>query len=550
MKNAARVAGGIFFSRVFGFLRDAATAFFFGAGPHGDVFRTALRIPNLLQNLLGEQTLSASFIPGLSRMLEEGREEDARRFAGAVFGLLVLVASAVGVLGIIFARPIVIALSPGYLKDAAEVAAGTASVDRLPLAVEAVRWTFPMVAFLVLSAWALTVLNSHRRFFLPYVAPVLWNSAIIAALAWTAMRLGWHGHEHAVLSRLVDLDRLLIAACIGGLIGGALQFVVQLPTVLRLLGGLRPSLSLRAPGVRQALGAFWPLLLGRGVVQLTAFLDLFLASLLAAGAQSALGWAQTLYILPISLFGMSIAAAELPELARQTQEQSQVLETRVQRSLRQMAYLTVPTTVGYLLFGQVLVGAVYRRGNFGLSDTWLIYLVLGGFTLGLIATTISRLLQNVYFAFGDTRRPARIAVLRVAASVAMGIPLMVLLDRWAVGDVVRVPSTSAPLHLGAIGLSCAAGLAAWLELVILYRGLRPRMPHFRLGSGRAARLIAWTLPGSIAAGLLWWWLRDWQPTLLGLVVVGVYAVVYLGVTRLARVPEALAWHRSLGAGER
>jgi putative peptidoglycan lipid II flippase len=545
MKNAVRVAGGIFLSRIFGFLREAVAAFFFGVGPHADVFRTALRIPNLLQNLLGEQTLSASFIPGLSRMLEEGRQDDARRFSGAVFGLLVAVASAVSVLGIVLARPIVIALSPGYLQDAANVRAGLAAVDRLPLAVEAVRWTFPMVGFLVLSAWALTVLNSHRRFFLPYVAPVLWNSAIIGGLVWTAFRLGWPSGGARVLADLGDLDRLLIAACVGGLIGGGLQFAVQLPTVLRLLGGLRPSLSLRAPGVRQALAAFWPLLLGRGVIQLTAFLDLFLASLLAAGAQGALGWGQTLYILPVSLFGMSVAAAELPELSRQAAGDEEELQRRVQQGLRQMAYLTVPTTVGYLLFGPALVGAVYQRGNFGLADTWLAYLVLAGFSIGLVATTISRLLQNVYFAFDDTRRPARVAVLRVGIAAALGVPLMLMLDRVAVADVVRLPADAKSLQLGAVGLSLAAGSAAWVELAVLYRGLRRRLPGFRLGAGRAVRLLAWTLPATLLAAALWWLLRGTQPTVLGVVVVAVFGMVYVGTTRLARVPEAMEWQDSL-----
>jgi putative peptidoglycan lipid II flippase len=165
-RAASRVALGIGCSRALGFLREAVLAYFFGAGPHADVFRTALRGPNLLQNLLGEQTLSASFIPVYSRLLASGRPEVAGRFAGAIFGILLAVAAGVSLVGIWLAEPIVSLLAPGYLADAARVAAGELSIDRFPLAVRAVRIIFPMTGILVLSAWALGVLNSHRRFFI------------------------------------------------------------------------------------------------------------------------------------------------------------------------------------------------------------------------------------------------------------------------------------------------------------------------------------------------------------------------------------------------
>src|SRR5690606_8387209 len=164
------------------------------------------------------------------------------------------------------------------------------------------RIIFPMTGVLVLSAWALGVLNSHRRFFLPYFAPVLWNAAIIGALVAFGGRL--------------DLDGLLIAAAWGALAGGVLQFAVQLPAVRRLDRELRLSTGRREPGFREALRNAGPAILGRGVVQLSTYADLILASLLAVGALSRLRFAQTLYLLPISLFGMSVAAAALPDLAR------------------------------------------------------------------------------------------------------------------------------------------------------------------------------------------------------------------------------------------
>jgi putative peptidoglycan lipid II flippase len=533
--GAVLVAAGILLSRVIGLVRDATMARFFGVGPHADVLRTAFRAPNVLQNLLGEGTLSAAFIPIYSRLVEEGRREEAGRFAGAVFGLLLALAGGLSLLGMLLAKPIVAVLATGYLDD-------TGPVDRYGLAVAAVRIIFPMTGLLVLSAWALGVLNSHRRFFLPYVAPVAWNVAIISALVWA----GGFGRVEGL--PLAALDRLLFAACWGALAGGALQFLVQLPGVFRVLRGFRLSFSLRAPGVPEALSAFGPVIAGRGVVQLASYLDLFLASFLAAGAQSALGYAQQLYMLPISLFGMSVAAAELPELARlrrgegdaQAAEAAAGLISRVRRSLRQMAFLNVPTFAGYLVFGYLLVGALYRRGNFQAADNWLVYLVLGGYTLGLLATTSSRLLQNTFYALGDTRRPARIATRRVMVSAALAVPLMLALDRWSVADLPGV-ETGSGVRLGAVGLALASGIGAWLELVWLRSALAARLPGSFLPAREMARMLLLAAVAALAAAAVWWLLPPLHLLARAVLVVGGYGLAYLLLANFLAAEDLGFW---------
>lgn len=533
--GAILVAAGILSSRVFGLVRQAVIARYFGVGPHADVLNTALRAPNILQNLLGEGTLSAAFIPIYSRMVEEGRREEAGRFAGAVFGLLLVVAGGLSLLGMALAKPIVAVLAAGYLDDAGPV-------DRYALSVAAVRIIFPMTGLLVLSAWALGVLNSHRRFFLPYVAPVLWNAAIIAALVWASD----FGRVEAL--PLAALDRLLFAACWGALAGGALQFLVQLPGVVRVLRGFRLSFSTRVPGIPEALRAFGPVVAGRGAVQLAGYLDIFLASFLLGGAPSSVGYAQLLYMLPISLFGMSVAAAELPELARLRRGEGDAhaadaaagLLSRVRRSLRQMAFLNVPTFAGYLAFGYLLVGAFYRRGNFQDADTWLVYLVLGGYTLGLLAATSSRLLQNTFYALGDTRRPARIATQRVAVSAALAVPLMLLLDRWSVADLPGV-ETGSEIHLGAVGLALASGIGAWLELVWLRSALAARLPGDFLPARETGRMLLLAAVAALAAAALWWLLPPLHPMLQAVLVVGGYGVAYLLLARFMASEELGFW---------
>ncbi|HYU32610.1 MAG TPA: murein biosynthesis integral membrane protein MurJ [Thermoanaerobaculia bacterium] len=528
--GAALVALGIFSSRVIGLVREYTFAHFFGVGPHADVFRAALRAPNAIQNLLGEGTLSAAFIPLYTRMIHEGREEDAGRFAGAIFGLLLAAAASFSLLGVLLARPIVAVLSAGFLND-------TGPVNRFELAVAAVRIIFPMTGFLVLSVWALGILNSHRKFLVPYIAPVVWNAAIIASLVWAG---GAVSHAGSGSATLAALDRLLFAACWGALAGGLLQFLVQLPMVARVLRGFRLSFSTRVPGVRQALGAFGPVLAGRGVVQLAGYLDQFLASFLAVGAVSALGFAQMPYMLPISLFGMSIAAAELPELARLGGSPAELVP-RVRRSLRQMAFLNVPTFVGYLAFGFLIVGLIYRTGRFTTTDQWLVYLVLCGYTSGLLATTSSRLLQNTFYALGETSVPARIAAWRVGLSALIAVPLMLLLDRVPVAALVAVPPGARALRLGAVGLSFASGVGAWFELLRLQAALAQRGATGALPWKETARLLLLAGAAAVAAAVIWRFLPGLHVALKALVVVGSFGLLYLGLARWLAAEELSFW---------
>ena len=545
--NASRVALGILSSRAFGFLRESVLAFFFGAGPHADVFRIALRGPNLLQNLLGEQTLSASFIPIYSRMLGAGRGDEAGRFAGAILGLLMAVASLVALLGVLFAEPIVAILAPGYLGDAARVAGGLAEVDRYSLAVTAVRIVFPMTAVLVLSAWSLGVLNSHRRFFLAYFAPVLWNISIILAL-WMAAQTGWQvwGGPVNALTETAFRNRLLIAACVGALVGGVLQFAVQLPLVFRLLKGFRLSFSTRVEGVTRALGAFGPLAAGRGAVQLSGYLDLVLASFLVPGAIAALGWAQILYLLPIALFGVSVAAAELPELSLRTAPAEQAgLKQRLDASIRQMAFLTVPTVVGYFFLGFYVVGGLFRRGSFGLQDNWLVYLVLAAYSLGLLASSTSRLLNNIFYALGQTRTPARVAVERVVLSALVGGVSMVWLDRVPVSRVAGSAAAGRELFMGAVGLALGASLGALFELWRLLVALERRGIGIRLPIEAIGRMLVIATATVVPVVLMLMFMKSLPMLGKAIIALLVFVGLYFSASRMAGLPELDYWMGSL-----
>jgi putative peptidoglycan lipid II flippase len=259
------VGAGIFFSRISGFVRDVIFAYFFGNTGLADVWRVSLKAPNVIQNLLGEGTLSASVIPVYAEFLEEGREEDAGRFAGAVLGILMVVAGGAALVGILLAP----ALVPIVLFRW--------DPDKLALTVVMVQILFPMTAVLVVSAWALAILNSHRRFFVSYVAPVAWNGAILLTMAALGFGMNWTG------------STLLVAVAWGAFAGGVLQLAVQLPFVVPLLAHFRLSLSRTASGVGEAIRNFIPVVAARGVVNIGSLIDLFLAALLVEGAVAALG---------------------------------------------------------------------------------------------------------------------------------------------------------------------------------------------------------------------------------------------------------------------
>ncbi|HJR27038.1 MAG TPA: murein biosynthesis integral membrane protein MurJ [Acidimicrobiales bacterium] len=528
-RGSMLVAAGILLSRLAGLAREIAISGWLGVGATADVFKAALRIPNLLQNLLGEGVLSASFIPVYSRALERDRR-DAQRVAGAILGLLLVLVAALTALGMVFARPLTILITPGFEGES------------LDLAVELLRIMFPGIGLLVLSAFCLGILNSHREFFLSYVSPVLWNVAqiafVVGAGVWGASKTG-----------------IAQALAWGVLVGGVLQVAVQVPAVRRLTRGMRPNLDRANPEVQSVLRRFAPVVVGRGVVQLLSYVDLVLASLLAVGAVSALTYGQVLYLLPISLFGMAVAAAELPELARLGRQGQEELTRRLLVGLDRITFYVAPIVVLYVLAGDVLVGLLLQRGEFEAADTRLVWFVIGAFALGLLGTTRSRLLQNTLYALDRPKLVARVSVLRVALAAGLGALLMFPLDRLAIvgtsvhrvedigfgplPDSVRLLADGAP-RLGVVGLALGAALSSWIE----YRILRGAL-EWRIGRLPPTSLAArWSLLAAGASGVLAAGLRsvteDLPRIAAAAVVFGPAIATYLLITATTGVPEARA----------
>jgi putative peptidoglycan lipid II flippase len=504
-RSAFFVGAGILISRVVGLARQRIFAHYFGSSGEGDAFSAAFRIPNFLQNVFGEGALSASFIPVYAKLLAEGDEKEAARVANAIFAILALV-TAVVVLAGVFATPYIVTL----------IAAGFEE-ERRALTITLVRIFFPGAALLVLSAWCLGVLNSHHKFFISYTAPVAWNAAIIAALLFFGRRM--------------DLSSLAAATAWGSVIGSALQFGVQLPTVLRLIHHFRPVLTLANSHVRQVLNSFFPVFMSRGVVQISAFVDAFLASFLGQGAVVALNYAQSLYTLPVSLFGMSVSAAELPAMSRtvgSTEVVNETLRHSLDQGLRRISFFIVPSAVAFLALGDVIAAVLYQTGKFTHDDSVYVWTILAGSAVGLLASTLGRLYASTYYALRDTRTPLLYAVVRVALSAILGYFFSIHLP-----GLLGLDS-----KLGVAGLTSSAGIAGWVEFVLLRNNLNKRIGRTGLSFTYSAKLwIAAVLGAGVGWGLKML-VAGWHPIPLAIVVLGGYGVCYFAVGFLFGVPQA------------
>jgi putative peptidoglycan lipid II flippase len=290
------------------------------------------------------------------------------------------------------------------------------------------------------------------------------------------------------------------------------------------------------------LRSFGPVFVGRGVVQISAYVDTVLASLLPTGAVAGLSYAQVIYTLPVSLFGMSVSAAELPAMASalgSEVERAAQLRARLATGLRQIAFLVVPSAVAFLALGDVVAGAVYQTGAFTRGMTVYVWGILAGSAVGLLASTMGRLYASAFYAMHDTRTPLRFAVLRVALTIGLGYLFALPLPR-ALGVDTR---------WGAAGLTASAGLAGWIEFLLLRRALNARIGD----TGLAVRLIVRLWGAGVLAAVLAWGVRlalpATHPILTALAVLTAYGAVYFLVTDRLGIPEARAVMRRLRPGE-
>ncbi|TDR73920.1 murein biosynthesis integral membrane protein MurJ [Paludibacterium purpuratum] len=507
-RHAFLVGIGILLSRIMGLVRQRVFSHYFGLSDTADAFSSALRVPNFLQNLFGEGVLSASFIPVYARLLAEGKDEEADHVAGAVGALLALTISVIVLIGILATPWLLWVIAPGY---------GGAKRE---LTILLVRILFPGTGLLVCSAWCLGILNSHRKFFLSYSAPVVWNAAMIASL---------------LIFRHAGQEQLAVYLAWGTVAGCALQFLIQLPPVLRYTTHLRLNFDTGSRHVREVVRNFGSVAISRGVVQISAYVDQALSSLLGQGAMAAMTTAASINMLPVSLFGMAVSAAELPAMssavgATHDRDTYAALATRLNAGLRRIAFFIVPSAVAFFALGDVITAALYQTGKFTHAHTLYVWGIIAGSGVGLLATTLGRLYASTYYALRDTRSPLRFALIRLLLTTVLGVgcvllvtPVLGLAPRW-----------------GAAGLTASAGMAGWVEFMLLRRKLNARIGHTGLPAGLMINLWGLALASAAFAWVLKLQFGGGHPILLAMLVLGTYGGLYFLLTWLFGIDECRA----------
>jgi putative peptidoglycan lipid II flippase len=501
------VAGMTLISRISGFARDMVLSHYFGAGAQADAFFVAFRIPNFFRRLFAEGAFNQAFVPVLARYKEQRREEFLL-FVAAVAGNLSVAVWSVVLLGVLFSPALVTVFAPGFWQ----------APEQFDLATTMLRVTFPYLGFISLTAFAAALLNSHHRYAIPAFTPVLLNLCLIAAM----------------LFATEVFDEPVYALAWGVFVAGLAQLALQLPALGRLGLLVRPRVSLAHPGVRQVGRLLMPAVFAASASQINTLIDTILASTLMTGSISWLYYADRLLELPVGLVAVALGTVLLPNLSRLASAGDQAGFARtLEWGVRMGVLLGLPASVALYVLALPLIATLFQHGAMTVGDARMAALALQAFAAGLLPIVLVKVMAPAYFAREDTATPFRFAVIAVLTNIALNLALF----SW----------------MGHVGLALATSAAAWVNALLLVRGIAgstaPEAGRFRptaalwLTGARAAT-------GAVAMLLvLWWWLPSdaaWLDAsspvralwLSGAVVGGVGGYALL-VTLLGERPRAL-----------
>ncbi|HWQ31318.1 MAG TPA: murein biosynthesis integral membrane protein MurJ [Blastocatellia bacterium] len=436
-KSIARSAGivslAVMGSRVLGLVREQVFAFYFGASFANDAFIVAFRIPNLLRDLFAEGALSSAFVTTFSQTLKQKGDREAWRLANLVNNAQIIVLSLIVLLGIIFAPQIVDwMMHPpelfGFTMQAARLRDPAKAELTTQLAVTMTRIMFPFLLMISLAAVAMGVLNTKDRFGVPASASTLFNVGSIFGGLGAAYLLA-PGYITAVTSGLLhghkpplDVDgaaRAIVGMAIGTLVGGMMQWLIQVPSLRAVGYRWQPILSFRDEGMRQVLRLMAPAIVGASAVQVNVVINTTLAAGLGEGAISWLGYAFRLILFPIGVFGVAISTATLPVASRAAVEDLNRFRHTIASSLRLTMLLNIPSTVGLMILSQPIIALIYQHGSFSAQDTRQAASALVWYALGLTAYSMIKILAPAFYALGDTRIPMMTSVLSIVTNYAV-----------------------------------------------------------------------------------------------------------------------------------
>ncbi len=464
MLKTSVVSGMTFLSRVLGLVRDIVFARFFGASLVMDAFLVANRVPNMLRRFFAEGAFSQGFVPVMARYREKHSHEDAREFVDSVAGTFGVILFLVTLAGVVAAPLLVAVVAPGFIGED----------GRFDLATLMLRFTFPYLFFVSLTAFAGGILNTYGRFAVPAFTPVILNIVLIAGAIW--------------LSPLLEEPGMALAYAV--FVAGVFQLLFQVPFLMRIRALPRPRWAIRHEGVRRAGRLMLPAIFGSSVAQLNVLVGGIIASMLGVGKISLLYYSDRLMEFPLGLFGIALATVTLPYLSRQyANEQHDEFSATLDWSMKLVLLIAVPAAVGLIVLAEPLVTTLFYGGEFGESDVAMTALALQAFAVGLVGFSFVKILAPAYFAREDTRTPVRAGLIALAVNFVLSVSLA-----WYLTSIDYAGSHA--------GLALAISVAALLNAALLYKGL--------LKSGVLRHSAGWTvlLVQVLVANVLMWLVID------------------------------------------
>ncbi|MCP4503145.1 MAG: murein biosynthesis integral membrane protein MurJ [Deltaproteobacteria bacterium] len=428
-RGAGIIAAFTLLSRIAGFVRDQVVIHLFGASRNTDVFWMAFTIPNVMRRLVAEGSLTVAFIPVYTKVKETEGDEEAKRFLAHTMGLIAFGVLGICALGALGAEWLVLAFASGFRDDPAS----------FELCVSLTRWLFPYVYFISFVALAMGVLNAHKRFAAPAAAPILLNVSIVGC---------------ALLTKQYFDPQIYVLAA-GVLLGGAAQFLLQIPALKSAGLLVRPRISLSSPHVKHLLRLMLPALFGLAVYQLNIIVLRQFASYLPQGHITYYYNADRLIQFAYGVFAVAISAASLPVLSEHfTKGRIQAMIDAWKFSTKTTNFVTIPAACGLFAIATPIVSLGYLHGKFTFADVQLTAFTTMSFAPGLIALGAVRSTIQLFYAAHDTRTPVIASTMTLASVLVLG---------WLL------------LPHEVVGLGLALTLSTWIQLVVLLSLLKRRL---------------------------------------------------------------------------
>lgn len=460
LRSSLVVSSLTFLSRILGLVRDVVIAHFFGAGAGTDVFFLANRIPNFFRRLFAEGAFSQAFVPVLTEYRQKRDRDDVLDLIGKTEGALASTLVFVVLIGVVGAEIVISIFAAGYVYHG--------EADKVDLAVDMLRLTFPYLLLISMTAFAGSVLNTYGRFAIPAITPVMLNLSLILCAVYLRPYLG----------------EPVMALAWAVLIGGVVQLTLQLPSLASLGLLVPPRPSFRDPGVRKIMGLMLPAMFGVSVGQINLLVDTVLATFLPTGSLSWLYYSDRLLELPLALFGIAIATVILPSLSRQhAEEDPDEFASTLDWGIRMVLLLGIPATLALIVMADVLIMALFHQGEMTLLDSEMAGMSLAAYGCGLVGHMLVKVLASGYFARQNTHTPVRIGIIALVSNTVLNLVLI-----W---------------HFKHVGLAMATSLAAFVNAGLLWLGLR-RMDVLRFQAGWRRFLIQLTFANVILVIALVW----------------------------------------------